>query len=96
MIEEHCRDNGIMSQQKMSRNLEETLELCHNISIDYCDKTKGRMKKECCDIAKFVTTKAGKSLQKFVAIIVFMLRQNLSRSVVYGKDRMSRHYQSLS
>ena len=69
---EHCHNNGIVSQQKMSLNLEETLELCR-------------------DIAKFVVTKAGKSSQKFVVIIVFMSRQNLQRSAVHGKERMSRY-----
>ena len=49
------------------------------------------MKKECRDIPKFVTIKASKSSQKFIAIIVFMSRQNLSRSIVHGKERMSQH-----
>ena len=40
--------------------------------VDCHDKTKGRMKKECLDIAKFVMIKVGKSSQKFVSIIVFM------------------------
>ena len=87
---------GNMSQQKMSRNPEKTLELCRYRSIDCRDKTKGRMKKECLDIAKFVEKKARRSSQKFVVIIVFMSCQNLPRSAVHGKERMSRHYQILS
>ena len=80
-----------MLQQKMSRNPEETLELCCDISIDCRNKTKGGIKKECRDIAKFVVTKASRSSQKFVAIIVFMSLQNLPRSAVHGKERMSRY-----
>ena len=80
-----------LSRQKMRINLAETIELCRGISIDCCDKTKGKMKKECRDIAKFVTKKADKSSQNFVAIIVFKSRQNLPRSAVHGKERMSRH-----
>ena len=87
---EHYHDNGTMSRQKISINPEETLKECRDISIDCCNKTKGRMKKECRDIAKFVTTKARKSSQKFFAIIVFMSRQNLPRSAIHGKERMSR------
>ena len=75
----------------MSINLAETLEFCRGISIDFRDKTKDIMKKECRDIAKFVTTKADKSSQNFVVIIVFKSRQNLPRSAVHGKERMSRH-----
>ena len=80
-----------MSQQKMSRNYEETLEECRNISIDYRDKKKGIMKKEYRDFAKFVVTKSGKSSQNFVSIIVFLSRQNLPRSTIHGKERMSQH-----
>ena len=72
MAVEHCCDNRTMSQKKMRKNPDETLELCR-------------------DITKFVATKAGKSSQKFVAIIVFMSRQNLPRSAVRGKERMPRH-----
>ena len=91
METEHCCDNGTMSLQKMSRNPEETLEECRDISIDCRDKTKGRMKNKCSDIAKFVATKAGKSSQKFVTIIVFMLRQNFPRSAVHDNERMLRY-----
>ena len=77
-----------MLRQKMSKNPEETLELCHDISIDCCNKTKDIMKKECYDIANFVMTKASMSSQNFVSIIVFMSRKNLPRSIVHGKERM--------
>ena len=79
-----CQQNivatfGTMPPQKISRNLEETLELCRDISIDCRDKTKGRAKKECRDIAKFVAIKVGGSSQNFVTIIAFMSLQNLPR-----------------
>ena len=45
----------------------------------------------CHDITKFVTKKAGKISYMFVAIIVFISLQNLPRSAVHGKERMSRH-----
>ena len=57
MAVEHCRDNGTMSRQKMSRNPEETLEECHDISIDCQDKIKGRMKKECREKSRKAFTK---------------------------------------
>ena len=40
--------------------------------VDCLDKTKGGMKKECHDIAKFFMIKVGKSSQKFVVIIVLI------------------------
>ena len=79
-----------MSRQKMTR-VEETLDLCGNIEMIVATKSKGRLEKECRGIEKFVTTKVGKSSQKFVVIIVFMWRQNLPRSTVHGKERISRH-----
>ena len=41
MAEKHCRNNEMMSQQKISRNHEETLESCHNIQFLCHDTTKG-------------------------------------------------------
>ena len=96
MAVEHCHDNGIMSRQKMSRNPEETLELCRDISIDCHDKTKGRMKKECRDIAKFVVTKADKSSQRFVVITVFMSRQNLPEISSTWKRKNVETFQTFS
>ena len=81
MTEKHCRNNENMSQQKMSRVLEETLDLCCNIEMIVVINQRAYLRRN-------VATKVGKSSQKFVAIIGFMSRKNLLRSIVHGKERM--------
>ena len=57
MVEKHCRNNKNMSRQKVSKNHEETLDLCHDIQIPYRDTTMGELNKFCHDIAKIVVTR---------------------------------------
>ena len=61
MAAKHCRNNENMSRQKINRNHEETLYLCCDIQIPCRDTMKGRVKKECHDIAKIVATQVDQS-----------------------------------